>query len=351
MYDIAIVGAGPAGSILAKELLSKCPKLKIAIIDGLPQGGKKVCGGLLSPDAKRVLSRLGISIPEKILASPQAAVVETIDIESGVSRHYKRNYTNIDRYAFDRYLLSLVPVGAEIFSARCLDISRKSDGFCLNVKDGKEEFCLYSKAVAGADGASSVVRKCLFPNNRIYKYASIQEWYEDKNPNLPDYSCIYDAETSPSCSWTIRKDGYYIFGGAFIKHGCKKAFEAQKARLEECLGVSFGEAVEKEACLVTSPRKLKDFFMGDRGAYLLGEAAGFISASSFEGISSALISGHLLALALTKSKTQKRALARYKAKTRKLRFKLWTKIPKMKILTSTTLRSLIMKSGITSIKK
>lgn len=350
MYDIAIVGAGPAGSVFAKELLESRPELKVVIVDGISAGGK-VCGGLLSPDAKKVLTALNITIPDEVLVKPQSAVVETFDLEEGTEKSYKRDYLNMDRQAFDKYLLSLVPNSAEIFSGRCLSVSRnKRGGFCLTVKCGKETFNLYSKAVVGADGASSIVRKSLFPEKKIYKYTAVQEWYKDTDPTLPDYSCIYDRVTSDICSWTIRKGEYYIFGGAFATHGCKKAFELQKYRLENRLDTKFGEAVKKEACLVCSPRKPKDFFVGSGGAYLVGEAAGLISASSFEGISSALLSGHLLSQVLAKAKTQKRALACYKAKTRKLRFKMWTKIPKMKILTSPALRNLIMKSGIASLK-
>ena len=164
---------------------------------------------------------------------------------------------------------------------------------------------------------------------------------------MPSYSCIYDPETSDSCSWTIRKDGYVIFGGAFDIKGGREAYFRQKARVEEHLGRSFGEPTMIEACLLTSPRVAGDFLLGNDRVFLIGEAAGLISSSSFEGISSAFLSGKYLSDAFA----DKNILASYRKKTLKLRFKLLLKIPKMKILCSPFLRKIIMKSGICSIAK
>ena len=85
--------------------------------------------------------------------------------------------------------------------------------------------------------------------------------------------------------------------------------------------------------------------------FLIGEAAGLISASSFEGISSAFLSGKYLADAFASEKDPDKVLKYYKRKTSKLRLKLFFKIPKMKILCSPLLRKMIMKSGICSIEK
>lgn len=57
-YDIAIIGLGPSGSILA-QLLSK--KHKVIAIDrkeSIEKGFKKPCGGLLSSDATESISKV-----------------------------------------------------------------------------------------------------------------------------------------------------------------------------------------------------------------------------------------------------------------------------------------------------
>jgi predicted transcriptional regulator len=127
--------------------------------------------------------------------------------------------------------------------------------------------------------------------------------------------------------------------------------EAQKSRLEEHLGQAFGDPVKREGCFVSSPRKWRDFIPGRAGVYLCGEAAGFISASSFEGISSAILSGKLLAESFLSGQNAEEIIRQYRRKTLGLRLKLWCKIPKMRILCSPTLRSLIMRSGVQSVKR
>ena len=82
------------------------------------------------------------------------------------------------------------------------------------------------------------------------------------------------------------------------------------------------------------------------GAYLVGEAAGFISPSSLEGISSAILS----ATALAESLEQSRPLAAYRRATGHLRWKLLAKNLKCPFMYHPFLRSLVLKSGLTSIQ-
>lgn len=335
-YDVAVIGAGPAGSVFA-SYLAKHTNLKILLIDGQSEKNPKMCGGLLAPDAQRVLSEMGLTLPKSVLADPQIFSVETADICSGEVRHYQRHYLNMNRFAFDKWLLSLIPDCVDIISGKCTAVE-KNEGFTLKTDCGEYK----ANILVGADGAGSLVRRGFF--KPLYQYVSIQQTFQPID--IMPYSCIFDKKTSDSCSWTVRKEGQFIFGGAFEKKNCRNAFERQKSRLERFVGKSFGKPIKTEACLVSSPRKFRDFVLGKKDIYLVGEAAGFISASSFEGISSAMISGQLLA----QSFCEENVIKAYRKKTLKLRVKLYTKIWKRRILCSPILRYIIMKSGVQSIK-
>lgn len=349
LYDVAIIGAGPAGSVFAWELAKRQPNLSILLIDGQTDNTPKPCGGLLSPDAQRVLAEFELTLPNAVLADPQIFSVHTIDLGAGITRLYQRHYLNMDRLSFDRWLLSLLPKQVCVISGRCTEI-QKQEHFFLQIRSKDGTLSLSSRVLVGADGASSIVRRKFFQKHQPYKYVSIQQWFSGSDPAIPAYACIFDKVTSDSCSWLIRKDGCTIFGGAFAKSGGRDAFEAQKARVQEHLGISFGEPIKTEACQVCSPRRMRDFVTGKDGVYLLGEAAGLISASSFEGISSAMLSARMLARAFDCASPSKIAKA-YRKATRKLRYKLYTKTIKRKILCSPALRFCIMKSGVQAIKK
>lgn len=90
------------------------------------------------------------------------------------------------------------------------------------------------------------------------------------------------------------------------------------------------------------------FCCGGGGAFLIGEAAGFISPSSLEGVSFAINSAHLLADVLN-SGHRSPNLA-YRSKTLPIRMKLRLKALKLPFMYWPAVRKLIMESGLKAIR-
>lgn len=75
-------------------------------------------GRIPAADAQKVLAHFDLVLPKSVLADPQIFSVKTMDLEKRLVRYYQRYYLNMDRYAFDSWLLSLVPKQVEVIRER-----------------------------------------------------------------------------------------------------------------------------------------------------------------------------------------------------------------------------------------
>jgi len=99
LYDIAIIGGGPAGATLARLIGNTYKVLLLerrTFQEPLYSGAQKCCGGLIDPDAQKMLACFGLGLPKSVILSPQMFAVRTIDMDNSIERYYQRHYINIE---------------------------------------------------------------------------------------------------------------------------------------------------------------------------------------------------------------------------------------------------------------
>ena len=353
MYDVAIIGAGPAGATLARLLAGR---YKILLVDkrqltSSPETNSagKCCGGLLAPDAQGMLSRMGLGLPKSVLVEPQLFVVRAIDVQQRIERYYQRYYINMDRRKFDRWLLSMIPSSVDIrLGCRFKSYESENDSFKIKLVQNNKACVEHAGILVGADGASSRVRKQADPNHPFPKaYLGVQEWVE-ADSKLPYFSTIFDPEITDYYCWTIPKGNHLIIGAALHpRRDVFGRFELLKNKLRDC-GFRFGKTTRRKGAFILRPVKTQEICTGKNGVALLGEAAGWISPSSAEGLSYAFKSALILAQILRK--TPDGFEKHYYQKTRQLRRNIFLKNIKSHFIYDPRLRKIVMRTGFKSME-
>jgi flavin-dependent dehydrogenase len=294
-----------------------------------------------------MLSKMGLGLPKNVLVDPQLFVVRAIDVQRQVERYYQRYYINMDRQKFDCWLLSMVPSSVDI-RLGCRFKSYKSENGSFKIKYVRNDnTCVESaRMLIGADGASSIVRKLAAPDAPFPKaYIGVQEWVE-ADTELPYFSTMFDPEITDYYCWTIPKEKYLVIGVA-LRPRCEvdSKFNLLKERLRD-YGFRFGRTVRRESAFILRPERTRQIYTGANGVALLGEAAGWISPSSAEGLSYAFKSALILADVLRT--TQDNFEKRYYRKTRHLRTNIIIKNIKSHFIYDQWLRTIIMRTGLNS---
>jgi len=291
-YDVAVVGSGPGGA--ASAYILSASGMKVALIDRCVFPRNKLCGGLLSGRAKTAFeSVFGESWRPAIECETRGARFFGRDgLLNSIGSSYPLYLTS--RKAFDSYLLELASKkGSKIFHGvpvASIDKNR------VNFKGGTS---FTSDFIIGADGATSRVRNCLFPDS-FHK----EDYALCFQTELPR-SELRETKLLPEIYFGFVRWGYaWIFpkgeslsigiGGSLSKNGNMKNLFTHFFR-----HVTGRDPESIKGCYTPLGNYSKRPGIGN--ALLVGDAAGLVDPITGEGIAFALMSGKFAAESILKA--------------------------------------------------
>ena len=288
MYDVAVVGAGPAGAAAALSALRSRAGARVLLLDRSDFPRDKACGDGIAPHALDELARLGAAhvladrapISRLRLVSPRG--VEAVST-------LRRADVVVPRTVFDARLVTCaVERGAELRRHTVRSVELQPDRVVL---DGSIE----ARVIVAADGANGVVRRLLgLPRQVSSTVAVAVRGYIPWQTDDPEQLIVMDGRDWPAYAWRFDAgDGTANVGfGMLLSHlaTLDHGKDALQSRLVELLPEAAGaERLRSHHLPLSTARPVQP-----AGRVLLaGDAASLVNPLTGEGIFYALLSGRL----------------------------------------------------------
>jgi geranylgeranyl reductase family protein len=286
LVDVAVVGAGPAGSAAALRALQLRPDARVLLLDAASFPRDKTCGDGIAAHALelvealgvRGVSRLGPPVPRLRLRSPGGRVVE---------RACARPNRVVPRAVFDAELVAAaVARGARLRRHRVRRIEVRPDRVVL-------DDTVAARVVIGADGANSTVRRLI--GGPVPPPSAVAVAVRGYAPVAVDPDALvieFARGPYPAYAWSfpLPGGGANVGYGVFDKRGSGSRAELVASLRELLPGQEPDPATVRghHLPLSTGPRHHPD------GRVLLaGDAAALVNPLTGEGIFDALASGVL----------------------------------------------------------
>jgi menaquinone-9 beta-reductase len=288
VWDVVVVGAGPAGSAAALSALRLQPDARVLLLDRADFPRDKACGDGIAPHAVDELRRLGVG---DVLADCPSIWRLRMRTSRGteVGRRLPRPDHVVPRQVFDARLVErAVAAGAVLRRHTVRRLETRADAV---VVDGEHA----GRVLVGADGANGVARRLAgLPRQPDAATAVAVRGYAAAPDGEPEQLILPEEDDWPAYAWSFA-DGR---GGANVGFGMllprlRAQDEGGKAVLHGRLARALPGARPERLVSARLPLSTWRPRQPDGRVLLAGDAASLVNPVTGEGIYYALLSGRL----------------------------------------------------------
>ncbi len=295
IFDVIIVGSGPAGSVAAIHL-AKAGYL-VAIMDKEKLPRYKTCGGGITWRARKLFP-----VDIQSVVECEFHTADLYFTKDDLHFSVQRNQPIISMVMRDRldYLLTIEAerLGAVVLQETTVKNLSVNGNVIINTDKGD----FTAKMVIAADGAFSPVAKMAGWKESRHLIPALEYEVEVDEDNFRRLSqnVRFDIDAIPSgYAWNFPKERHLSIGVASSQRGKMNLQEYYRQYLLR-LGIS--HCISEEAHGYQIPLSPRNDGFYKNQILLTGDAAGFADPVTAEGISNAVLSGVLAAEACIESK-------------------------------------------------
>lgn len=299
MFDVIVIGAGPAGSTTSKTLAEK--GYKVLLVEKFKMPRYKSCSGqLIKKSMDLVQEYFGEAVPVSAMCIPTENRGMIFTDDKGESYRFEQPGLNVWRSSFDKWLADkAAQAGAEVRDCTSAISCEERDGIVTVTLKGENTYTEQAKYVINCEGVVGALKRKLF--KRDLKCITTYQTFNQGSIDL-DYRFFHaylQPELSEYDAWFNVKDNQLVLGVS-VKDSSKAEYYYARfiAYMKEEHGLQIDRQLRVDKWLMPHihPGCTIDYGVGR--VLFAGEIAGFLNPMG-EGISAGMESGHCVATAIT----------------------------------------------------